>query len=114
MKDKLFLLKPGFMDEGKGPYFCPGCVVVEGMLSFYPFLRDEIEVNYIDFQRPRVSLISLIGEEFQTCPKLILGGKHSVPDGMNTGKANENTYISDPLEICLYLGKTYNAGIPHD
>jgi hypothetical protein len=41
MKDRLFLFKPNFMDRGKGPYFCPGCVVVEGMLSFYPTLRDQ-------------------------------------------------------------------------
>ena len=71
MKDRLFLLKPGFMDQGKGPYFCPGCAMVEGMLSFYPGLRDKIEVNYIDFPRPRPALVAEIGEENQGCPKLI-------------------------------------------
>ena len=114
MKDRLFLLKPGFMDRGKGPYFCPGCVIVEGMLSFYSNLRDNLEINYIDFPRPRSTLVSLIGEENQSCPKLIIGGDHQVPSGININEKNKNIFISDPWEICRYLGKTYGTGLPHD
>jgi hypothetical protein len=114
MKDRLFLLKPNFMDQGKGPYFCPGCVVAEGMLSFYPTLRDAIEVNYIDFPRPRKVLVSLIGAENQTCPKLILGGEHLVPEGLIVSEAGQNRFIADPLAICRYLGNAYGVGIPHD
>jgi hypothetical protein len=114
MKDRLFMLKPDFMDQGKGPYFCPGCVVVEGMLSFYPALREAIDINYIDFPRPRQALIALIGEENQTCPKLVLGGEHAVPEGVAIGEADGNGFITDPLSICRYLGKTYGVGIPHD
>jgi hypothetical protein len=114
MKDKLFLLKPGFMDRGKGPYFCPGCVIVEGMLSFYPSLRNDIDINYIDFPRPRTTLVSLVGEENQSCPKLILSGEHKVPIEISVNEKNRNIFISDPLEICRYLGKTYGTGVPHD
>ena len=114
MKDRLFLLKPGFMDQGKGPYFCPGCVVVEGMLSFYPGLRDKIAVDYIDFPRPRPGLVALIGAENQSCPKLILGGEHPVPEGITVNEVNQNKFIAYPLEICRHLGRTYGVGIPHD
>ena len=82
MKGRLFLLKPGFMDQGRDHTSPPGCVVVEGMLSFYPGFRDKIEVNYIDFPRPRPGLVALIGAENQSCPKLILGGEHLVPEGV--------------------------------
>jgi hypothetical protein len=114
MKDRLFLLKPGFRDQGEGPYFCPGCVVVEGMLSFYPSLRDTIEVNYIDFPRPRQALVASIGEENQTCPKLVLGGEHPVPEGVAVSEAKGRRFIADPLAICRYLGKSYGVGVPHD
>ena len=36
MKDKLFLVKPEFMDGGKGPFYCPDSLPVEGMLRFLP------------------------------------------------------------------------------
>jgi hypothetical protein len=56
MKDRLYLLKPDFLDQGKA-YFCPGCAQVEGMLSFYPALREKIEVFYTEFPRPRPRLV---------------------------------------------------------
>ncbi|MFO1515080.1 MAG: DUF3088 family protein [Verrucomicrobiota bacterium] len=40
--DRLYLLKPQFMDAGKGPYFCPGCAQMVGLLEFYPALKQHI------------------------------------------------------------------------
>jgi hypothetical protein len=114
MKDRLFLLKPGFFDQGKGPYFCPGCAFAEGMLSFYPSLRDKIEINYIDFTRPRPCLVAEIGEENQGCPKLILGGSHSVPQRITVKEVKGRRFISEPSEICRYLASAYGFGEPHD
>jgi hypothetical protein len=114
MKDKLFLLKPDFMDQGKGPYFCPGCAFVEGMLSFYPELRDKIEIYYIEFKRPRPLLVSEIGEENQSCPKLILGNSNHTPNEITINEANGHCFISGESEICHYLGRVYGYGEPHD
>ncbi|HVN98102.1 MAG TPA: DUF3088 domain-containing protein [Syntrophorhabdaceae bacterium] len=114
MKDKLFLLKPDFMDQGRGPYFCPGCAFVEGMLSFYPALRDKIEIDYIDFERPRPLLVAEIGEENQNCPKLVLGENRPVPERVTVHQAKGKYFISEPAEICRYLGSTYGYGVPHD
>jgi hypothetical protein len=114
MKDQLYLLKPDFMDQGTGPFFCPGCAQVEGMLSFYPVLREKIEVHYIDFQRPRQEIISLIGEENQGAPKLILGENNRViPEGVNIATANSRTFIGGGSEICKYLASAYGVGTPH-
>ncbi len=113
MKDRLYLLKPNFFEQGKA-YFCPGCAQVEGMLSFYPGLRDRIEVLYVDFPRPRPRLVAEIGEENQGCPKLILGGEHSVPRRVVVGEAKGNRFISEPMEICRYLACAYGVGEPHD
>lgn len=112
MKDRLYLLKPDFVDQGR-VYFCPGCAQVEGMLSFYPDLRDKIEVRYIEFPRPRLSIVAEIGEENQGCPKLVLEGKYNVPESIVVGEANGRRFISGPLEICSYLASAYGVGEPH-
>lgn len=70
--DRLYLLKPHFMDTGKGPFFCPGCAQMVGLLEFYPALKQQLEVRWLDFPRPRPELIELLGEENQSCPVLVL------------------------------------------
>lgn len=112
MKDRLYMLKPDFLDQGK-IYFCPGCAQVEGMLSFYPALRKRIEIQYIDFPRPRSRLVAEIGEENQGCPKLVLGGEHSVPERVTATEAKGHRFISEPIEICRYLAGAYGVGEPH-
>jgi hypothetical protein len=112
MKDRLYLLKPNFLDQGKA-YFCPGCAQVEGMLSFYPTLREKIEVHYIEFPRPRLSLVAEIGEDNQGCPKLVLGGEYGIPKKVTVGEAKEHRFISASLEICRYLASAYGVGEPH-
>lgn len=112
MKDRLYLLKPDFIDQGK-TYFCPGCAQIEGMLSFYPALREKIDVRYLAFPRPRPDLVAEIGEENQGCPKLILGGACPIPPGMTAGEAKGVRFLSAPLEICRYLAGAYGVGEPH-
>ena len=99
--DKLFLIKPNFQDPARGTrkkYFCPPCTLLEGVLSFYPFLREKIEVHYVNYQRPRPEVIKLIGEENQSCPVLI----H--PDG---------SFIKDHDQILDYLAANYGIGYAH-
>jgi len=84
------------------------------MLSYYPALRDKIEIQYIDFQRPRPTLVSELGEEHQGCPKLILGDPtRPVPSNVTINQAKGHRFISDDIEICRYLAKTYGVGEPH-
>jgi hypothetical protein len=112
MKDRLYLLKSDFLDQGK-IYFCPGCAQVEGMLSFYPALRERIEVQYIEFPRPRPSLVAEVGEENQGCPKLVLGGEYAIPPSITVAEAKGRRFVSAPLEICRYLASAYGVGEPH-
>jgi hypothetical protein len=112
MKDRLYLLKPNFLDQGK-LYFCPGCAQVEGMLSFYPALREKIEVHYIDFPRPRPSLVAEVGADNQGCPKLVLGEEHGVPPKVTVAEAQGRRFISAPLEICRYLASAHGVAEPH-
>ena len=72
-RDTLFLLKPGYMDGGQGPFYCPGSLKLEGLLSYFPQLRHALDVQYIEFPRPRQVLVDLIGADNQGAPVLVLG-----------------------------------------
>lgn len=72
---KLFLLKPDFIDKNRDAhtkYFCPENAMINGVINYYPKLKELLEIEYIDFERPRKQLIKLVGEENQGCPNLII------------------------------------------
>lgn len=98
---KLFLLKPDFKDLKRGDdlsYFCPDCAIIEGLLSYYPRLRTELEVHYVDFIRPRQALIELLGEENQSCPVLIL---------------DNGSFLNEPDDIIAHLAEYHHTGHAH-
>ncbi len=114
-RDQLFLLPPLFADPkaGAGRFHCPECAQVEGLLSYFPFLRSRLEVNYVDFARPRSDVIALVGTENQGCPVLVLGGtapaqvavRHHAPTGRN--------FVSGYAEIAAYLAAVHGISDPH-
>jgi len=98
---KLFLLKADFQDASRADdkkYFCPDCVMIEGLLSFYPKLRSELEVTYVDFARPRKVLVDLVGEANQSCPVLVL---------------EDGSFINEPNEIIRHLTEKHQIGNSH-
>ena len=99
--EKLFLLKPDFQDINRNAetkYFCPPCALIEGVLSFYPQLRNELEITYVDFVRPRPAIIELIGEANQSCPVLIL---------------EDGSFLNETDEIIQQLTKNHHIGQAH-
>ncbi|WP_174300187.1 DUF3088 domain-containing protein [Caulobacter sp. S45] len=111
MKDTLFLLKPGFSNAGLGPLYCGDSVSVEGMLSFFPGLREKIDVRYIDFARPRQDLVSRLGEDNQSVPVLVLGDGVIVKDnGIVPQKAGDVRFLADERLIRRYFSAQY--GLP--
>src|SRR5687768_16619568 len=105
MKDRLYLLKPDF-DGGGVQQFCSECEMVEGMLSFYPKLREEIDVRYIGFRRPRPEVVSELGPEHQSTPVIILGDKQRakrVPAHVKVQEANGRLFVDEPFQVCEYL-----------
>lgn len=99
--EKLFLLKADFEDKNRADgklYFCPECSPIEGLLSYYPRLRNELEIHYLDFNRPRQVLVGLLGEENQSCPVLVL---------------ENGSFINDMNEIVRYLTENHQVGHSH-
>jgi len=112
-KSTLFLLKPGFHDDKGGPFFCPECAAVEGFLKYAPQVEHQLEVRRIEFPRPRMDVIALIGADHQGCPVLVLGEGEAIPAEASRSGETGNAFISGSLPICDYLGRTFGVVRPH-
>ena len=112
MKDRLFVLRPGFLEDGVS-YFCPYSAQVIGFLSYYPRVRDSIELVELTFEKPRLPLADLLGEEHQAPPMLVLAGKPvNVPE-VTIGQANGHYFVATTIEILRYLAATRSVPVPH-
>jgi hypothetical protein len=112
MKDKLFMLRPGFFQGSEGPFYCGDSAAVEGLLSFFPGLRSQIDIEYIDAPRPRHSIVELIGEENQSAPVLVLGlGQVPKDEAIEIQLHGSTRFINSPGDICRYLSSQY--GVAH-
>lgn len=74
-KDRLFLIAPGFTDPNRedGPFVCPFCNQIEGLLAPFPELATQLEVERVPFPRPRRQVIAAVGEANQGLPVLVFG-----------------------------------------
>ncbi len=111
MADRLYLLNPDWFDDEGGPWFCPPGAVVEGVLSFYPQLREKLEIIYLDHPRPRPAVIAEVGEANQSCPLLVLDGTFAWPDAQ-VSEATGQRFLMDG-DILPYLAARYGIGRPH-
>lgn len=113
MKDKLFMLRPGFFQGSEGPFYCGDSVAVEGLLGFFPQLRSEIDVEYIDAPRPRTAIVELIGEANQSAPVLVLGdGRVPLDTGVDVRVHDQTRFIDSPDHIRRYLSSQYGVARP--
>src|SRR4051794_9881703 len=96
--DKLFLLRGDFFDKGEGPFYCPDCALLHGVLQFYPQLLTSLEVHYVDFPRPRLDVVRELGLENQGCPVLIL--------------ASPKPEATEGLQLGDYKGRQFLTGAP--
>lgn len=114
MKDQLFLLHPGFQDGEGAPYYCPYCTIFEGLLHLYPQLLEHLEVHRVAFPRPRAEIVALLGEEFQSCPVLIIRRPIAIPlKDVRVLQANALSFIDEAEDIGNYLSQTYGIPRPH-
>ncbi|MBV2189979.1 DUF3088 family protein [Providencia rettgeri] len=113
MKCKLYLLDMGFSDENYAgdTFFCPDCTMLEGVLAKSPNLADFIEVSYVGFEKPREPLVSLIGEQNQSLPVLML--PTGISSAYQSGCENNIAYISDLDSIISFLSDTYHTPKKH-
>ncbi|MBU2629918.1 MAG: DUF3088 domain-containing protein, partial [Proteobacteria bacterium] len=71
-KHVLFMLNPWVEENNQGPFYCPDCGVVEGFFAYSPEVRNNIEIIFVEYERPRQQVIDYLGKENQGCPVLVL------------------------------------------
>jgi hypothetical protein len=119
MRDRLFLLRPGFLDpaRGDGRFFCPYCAQVVGFLAHFPEVRATLEIVELEFPRPRAPLVALVGEAHQGTPLLVLGderdGDAALAQGVPIDVAGGHRFVEKTADILRYLAATRRVPLPH-
>ncbi|OCQ23515.1 hypothetical protein A7985_06125 [Pseudoalteromonas luteoviolacea] len=98
MKPKLFVLKMPFEDGPGKMWICSHCAMIEGALAVNSHWKDEVNVQRLDFKRPRKALVELLGEDKQWLPVLVI----------ESGET-----ITSPVEIINYLADKYGGAAAH-
>lgn len=114
MRDTLFVLRPGFTDQGRR-WFCPYSAQVLGFLAYYPEVRGTLEIIELDFAKPRVPMVELVGAEHQAPPLLVLheDADPAPVEGVTIGESKGRRYVEKTLEILRYLAATRAVPGPH-
>ena len=116
-QDRLFLLNPGFMDNRLQPegqkYFCPFNAMLEGVLKYFPEVKKELEITYIDFPRPRKVIVDLLGEDNQSMPLLIIEKQNVDLSSLNVKEFQGNLFVVGSEEIVKYLSLAFHIPVPH-
>jgi hypothetical protein len=107
MKDRLFLLSPGFFEEQRGPLYCGDSLPIEGLLSLFPSLRESIDVRHVAFQKPREEIVAILGAEHQSAPVLVLGQDAQLVEGVAVKTIGKERYVDDEKEIRRYLSARF-------
>jgi hypothetical protein len=110
MRDRLFLLRPDFVDPAfpGRRFYCWHCALLEGVLVSFPQLAAAIDVERIAWPRPRPEVVDLIGVENQSLPVLVLADDAEAE--FETGQANGRRFVEGKDTILRVL--TFRHGIP--
>lgn len=111
-RDRLFVYRCGFEDGGKH-WFCPYSALVMGYLTYFPAVRETVEILELDFEKPRRPLADLVGEANQAAPCLVLGDASPLDVDVTVAEHEGRRFISKTLDILRYLAATRGTPPPH-
>ncbi|MHA7858610.1 MAG: DUF3088 family protein [Henriciella sp.] len=110
-KDRLFLLPPGFEDNERRE-FCPECAELWGVLSYYPAIRESLEICYVGIHHPREEIVEVLGDGNWNAPTMVLAAPDSVTGDFQTGTSNGVTYLDSARQIAKYFAAKFGTAMP--
>jgi hypothetical protein len=110
-KDILFLLAPGFEDNGRRE-FCPECAELWGVLSYFPAIREALDIRYEPLAHPRAGLTALLGEGEWSCPALVLAAGADAGPQAIVKTANGARFLDNARDIAKYFAHRYGTPFP--
>ena len=110
-RDILFLLPPGFEDEGARQY-CPECAEVWGLLSYFPAIRESLDIVYVPIDKPRATMSAVLGDKNQNAPTLVL--QDDSPDHPDCGimRYRGRRFINNARDIGRYYAARFGTPQP--
>lgn len=109
VKDILFLLPPGFDDNDRRE-FCPECAEMWGVLSYYPAIKEALDIRYVGISHPRTPICDLLGDGNWNAPTLVLASANS--ELVEAKSANGACYLGSAREIAKYFAARFGTAVP--
>jgi hypothetical protein len=110
-RDTLFLLPPGFLDDGRRE-FCPECAELWGFLHYFPAILETLDVRYEGIAHPRAGIVALLGPGRWNCPTLVLAGDAPYQDYSGARGANGRVFIDNARDIARYYAVRFGTPVP--
>jgi hypothetical protein len=110
-KDTLFLLPPGFEDNDRRE-FCPECAEMWGVLSYYPAIKESLEICYVGISHPRGPIVDVLGDGKWNAPTLILAEPKAVTGDFRTKTENGVSYLDSARQIAKYFAAKFGTAMP--
>jgi hypothetical protein len=112
-RDKLFLLRPGFVDPAYPGrrFYCWHCALMEGIIASFPGIMARIDVERIAWPHPRNEIVALVGEENQSVPLLLLA--HDAPSEITASSYRGTRFLTDKDAILTLLSRRHGIPEPH-
>lgn len=110
-RDTLFMLPPGFEDNERREY-CPECIEMWGLLSWFPALKDSLEILYMPINKPRDAMVEILGEKNQNCPTLLLHADSPRYEGCGVMRYRGHDFINNARDIGKYYAYRYGTPWP--
>lgn len=110
-KDTLFLLPPGFFDNDRRE-FCPECAELWGVLSYYPAIKESLEIVYVGIDHPRQPICDVLGDGRWNAPTLILADPHAASGDFAVEFDNGVSHLSSARAIAKYFSAKFGTAMP--
>ncbi|MEO1660660.1 MAG: DUF3088 family protein [Pseudomonadota bacterium] len=110
-RDILFLLPPGFEDNARREY-CPECAEMWGVLSYYPAIKESLDIRYVGIRHPRTPICDLLGDGKWNAPTLVLAPDTHPADKVRSKSENGHIFYDSARTIAQYFAYKYGIAMP--
>lgn len=111
IRDTLYLLAPGFEDNGRRE-FCPECAEINGVLAYFPAIKESLRVIYVPITRPRAIMVEALGEDVQNAPTLSLHPNSPIFDAAPTQVSDGKHTLPNAKAIATYWALRFGTPFP--